>query len=751
MTTAPPEHPTPEQLSAFGLGRLEESASAVVEAHLTVCEPCRTVVESLPDDSLIALVQAPPGDSTCTGAAVPTAAPLGGPPELAEHPRYRVRELLGVGGMGAVYRAEHLLMERPVALKVINRSLTDRPALVERFRREVKAAARLAHPNIVTAFDAEQAGDTHFLVMEYVEGTSLARVLAERGPLPVAEACAYARQAALGLQHAHEQGMVHRDIKPHNLMLTPGGRVKILDFGLARFASEAALPGALLAEPPAGPTTPAASLTQTGTVVGTPDYIAPEQARDAHAADIRADLYSLGCTLYDLLTGRAPFPEGTAVEKVRAHLERAPRPLTELRGDVPAALARVVAKLLAKDPARRYQTPAEVAAALAPFAGSERPRRRARRLAAAALLFVAALAAGVVLYVQTDRGELILEADDQVALTVNKAGVKVRDPDSNREYLLQVGRRDLRTGEYQVEVAELPKGLEFSARHFTLKRGGQVTLTVRVRVKKDEELLQGTWRPVSVEFQGRPIFDDVKVPAPASLTFKEDRVRWNLNPASPLAAVVAALHPNGIFHLHADRKPKAIDLSVLGKVGKTLLGIYRLEGDTLTVCMCGDPTSPEDRPTEFATRPGRVIGLMVLKREPDKTDQELLQGTWRVVAGERDGRPVPEEILKRADGVLTFTGDKVRVRMQESEITPPRDRQARLYLDPTKEPKAIDLIALGGAVDAFVGIYRLDGDTLTLCGYMEPNERTERPTAFATKPGDGRRLIILRRQPASPP
>src|SRR5262249_3642480 len=153
-------------------GRLGDGDSAVVEAHLTVCETCRTVVESLPDDSLIALVQAPPGNSTCTAATAPPSAPLGGPPELAEHPRYRLRELLGVGGMGAVYRAEHLLMERPVALKVINRSLTDRPALVERFRREARAAARLAHPNIVTAFDAEQAGDTHFLVMEYVEGQS---------------------------------------------------------------------------------------------------------------------------------------------------------------------------------------------------------------------------------------------------------------------------------------------------------------------------------------------------------------------------------------------------------------------------------------------------------------------------------------------------------------------------------------------------------------------------------------------------
>src|SRR5205807_7459616 len=160
-----------------------------------------------------------------------------------EHPRYPVLELLGSGGMGAVYRAEHRLMERHVALKVINPGLMDKPALVERFRREVKAAARLIHPNIVHAYDADQAGSTHFLVMEYVEGISLAQQIQEHGPLPVIEACDYIRQAALGLQHASECGMVHRDIKPHNLMLTPAGQVKILDFGLARFAREIVSPG----------------------------------------------------------------------------------------------------------------------------------------------------------------------------------------------------------------------------------------------------------------------------------------------------------------------------------------------------------------------------------------------------------------------------------------------------------------------------------------------------------------------------
>src|SRR5262249_37677120 len=192
------------------------------------------------------------------------------PPELARHERYRVVRFIGAGGMGAVYEAEHRVMQRLVALKVIKRAYMANAAALERFRREVRAAARLSHPNIVTTYDAEDAGETHFLVMEYVEGTDLGRLVQERGPLPVDRACEYVRQAALGLEYAFEQGMVHRDLKPHNLMLTPDGRVKILDFGLACFASEAAS---------------AAGVTGTGLVLGTVDYIAPEQADNAHQAD----------------------------------------------------------------------------------------------------------------------------------------------------------------------------------------------------------------------------------------------------------------------------------------------------------------------------------------------------------------------------------------------------------------------------------------------------------------------------------
>ncbi len=300
-------------------------------------------------------------ETPATPPAARPPAPNDVPPELADHPRYRILQLLGAGGMGVVYKAEHRLMERVVALKVINRQLTARTRAVERFRLEVKAAARLHHPNIVTAHDAEQAADLHFLVMEYVDGISLAQLVEKRGPLPIEQACHLVRQVALGLQHAHERGMVHRDIKPHNLMVTRKGQIKILDFGLARFATESsvldqtdALPALL----------PEGSLTAASTVVGTPDFLAPEQARNSHEVDIRADLYALGCTLYFLFTGRPPFPGGSALEKLMKHWEAQPEEIANL----PPEVAEILHKLMAKKPVDRYQTPAEVATALAPFA-----------------------------------------------------------------------------------------------------------------------------------------------------------------------------------------------------------------------------------------------------------------------------------------------------------------------------------------------------------------------------------------------
>jgi WD40 repeat protein/tRNA A-37 threonylcarbamoyl transferase component Bud32 len=280
----------------------------------------------------------------------------GQPQDLLLGP-YVLLDRLGEGGMGTVFKARHQLMNRVVALKVIRKEHLTQPDAVRRFQREIVAAGQVSHPNVVTIHDAAQVNDTHYLVMEYLEGVDLAKVVKDQGPLSVDEACDYVRQAALGLQHAHERGLVHRDIKPHNLMLVRrDGVVKILDLGLARL------------RPVARDGEASSVVTREGAVMGTPDYMAPEQVLDPHTADVRADIYSLGCTLYQLLTGVPPFPGGTFGQKISGHLSQEPAPLEAKRPEVPAELAAVVRRMMAKKPSDRPQTPAEVAQALEPFA-----------------------------------------------------------------------------------------------------------------------------------------------------------------------------------------------------------------------------------------------------------------------------------------------------------------------------------------------------------------------------------------------
>ena len=273
---------------------------------------------------------------------------------------YILLERLGEGGMGQVFKARHRNLGRISAIKLIRKERLASPDAVRRFQREVRSAAALSHPNIVRVYDADEIAGTHLMVMEYIDGAiDLAKLVKKNGPLPVEKACEYIRQAALGLQHAYERGMVHRDIKPANLLLTTDAKVvKILDMGLAR-----------LDQPSDEEDDKSSTMTQEGAVMGTPDYIAPEQAMDSHTVDIRADLYSLGCAFYYLLTGRGPFPGGTMVEKLMKHQLEEPLPVEKLRPEVPPEVARVVRKLVAKKPVDRYQTPAEVAAALALVSG----------------------------------------------------------------------------------------------------------------------------------------------------------------------------------------------------------------------------------------------------------------------------------------------------------------------------------------------------------------------------------------------
>jgi serine/threonine protein kinase len=359
-------HPTKQTLSSCGLGKLDDGPAEAVNKHLEECPDCRKWVAEMAADSFLGRVRdVQAGKSTFgksqTGgtksdkrsSASPSIDTM--PPGLADHPDYEIKRELGRGGMGVVYLAHNRLMGRDEVLKVMGRQIMDRPGVLDRFLREIRAVAKLRHPNIVTAYHASRLGESIVFAMEYVEGLDLAKMIKAKGPLPVAHACNFVYQSALGLQHAHDEGLVHRDIKPGNLMLsrrTDKATVKVLDFGLAKVTREQKVN---------------LRLTSEGQALGTPDYIAPEQIIDAPSADIRADIYSLGGTLYHLLTGRPPFQADSLYDMFQAHISREADPLNFVRPEVPAELAALVAKMMAKDRARRFQTPGEVAEALTPF------------------------------------------------------------------------------------------------------------------------------------------------------------------------------------------------------------------------------------------------------------------------------------------------------------------------------------------------------------------------------------------------
>jgi WD40 repeat protein len=287
-----------------------------------------------------------------TNAATPAPA---APPRI---PGYALLEVIGQGGMGVVYKACQVSLDRDVALKVLPVPAGIDPVALERMHREAQITAKMSHPNIVTVFDAGTLPGWFYLAMEYVAGIDLHRLVEKRGPLPIAWACDYVRQTALGLQYAQAMGLVHRDIKPSNLIVSPvpgeagsaPGTVKILDLGLARLSAEQ--------------TPDRSPITQVGTFMGTPDFIAPEQANDPRQADTRSDLYSLGCTFYYLLTGQPPFTGATPMAKVMQHHVQDATPVEQLRKEIPARVGAIVRRLLAKRPEDRYQTPADLVSAL---------------------------------------------------------------------------------------------------------------------------------------------------------------------------------------------------------------------------------------------------------------------------------------------------------------------------------------------------------------------------------------------------
>jgi tRNA A-37 threonylcarbamoyl transferase component Bud32 len=389
MTINNPTHPKcfdREILADFTLGKLPVAEIERITAELETCPACQSTLDMLADleDSVVADLRS--GAAQGVGRLHAELEPQireaeqigrrvwGQPkPEVPGEPspkflgQYEILEQIGQGGMGRVYKALHTRLKRLVAVKLLPAQRLADPQAVARFQREVEAVGRLNHPNIVQALDANELDGQHFLVTEFVDGTDLSRLVRSGGRLPVPDACEIVRQAALGLQHAHEHGLVHRDVKPSNLMLSSTGIVKLLDLGLARLRPETPIP---------------ADVTVSGQVMGSADYMAPEQCLDAREVDAQADIYSLGCTLYFLLVGRPPFagPQyDTVGKKLLAHAQETVPPIQRLRNDIPPSLVVILERMLAKHPENRPVDAANVAATVAPLAaGADLPTLLAR-------------------------------------------------------------------------------------------------------------------------------------------------------------------------------------------------------------------------------------------------------------------------------------------------------------------------------------------------------------------------------------
>ncbi len=534
--------PCPElsQLSAYLLGQADEATSDIFDAHILHCENCQTVLaRNHPhEDTFVAALKS--GFSAGefddepalrnviqqinerdfqrnSGAATPGTQVVGNLPEIAVKPAqagltlgpYRLLKVLGSGGMGRVFLAEHSRLEMIVAVKVLADHLTNAPQAVARFDREMKAVGRFNHPNIVRATDAGEFQGQHYLAMEYIDGRDLFQIVRSNGPLKVNDACEVIRQAAVGVQHAHEHGLIHRDLKPSNLMVTKDGLIKVLDLGLARLHSKTN-----------------EGLTSDFQVMGTADYIAPEQALKSLEVDFKVDIYSLGCTLYALLCGQPPFADekhSSSLRKIIAHEQELPKLVHERRAEVPVKLSEIINIAMAKSSSDRFTSAHDFGVALQPFAdganlvalynaASSPPSESdsntsaiAKHLAttdttktvkpgaksaspllkissqswpfvaAIMLLFASVALASLVVEFHASNGTMIVEIDgDLIQTSLDGERVVIEDKNNGTIYHLSINgdqtQKHLTPGTYEIRVENESSGLRLDTREFQITR-----------------------------------------------------------------------------------------------------------------------------------------------------------------------------------------------------------------------------------------------------------------------------------------
>jgi serine/threonine protein kinase len=584
------EHPAPEMLSDYALGRLPDDAFEAVAVHLEQCTGCQDTLSHLQlgDDTLVRDLGGPYtndsfDDEPEFAAALSAIRRMDSGPapdstdDLSDSSLARVEsdvpldtlrdyELLaplGRGGMGMVYRARHTRLDRFVAVKVLPAERMRQPEAIARFHREMKAVGNVDHANIVRAYDAGEVDGKHFLAMELLDGVDLAALADREGPLAVADACELVRQAAMGLHHAHQAGLVHRDVKPSNLFLDKCGAVKVLDLGLARLISEGAANEEVDADAadedvdqPSGERFRCLGpeLTGAGRAMGTPDYMAPEQCTNSRAVDARSDVYGLGATFYRLLSGRAPFSGAkydTLAKKIAGLIGDPVPPITEFRNDLPAAVVRLLNRMLAKRPEDRPAELGEVAAALAPFcranrvaelAGADRGakfaamsfgrrsgwRRPPVLIALAAAGFGAVAWLGVIITsVTTPYGELVVEAPPEA-----RDKIRVEASNGGRQFTVSqdnAWRVSLEDGEWRVK-------LETNDDRFMLDRQ-----TVEIK-RGDRQLVRVALKPATPADRGRPEIGQSPVNQP----------RVSTEPKKELSELVVFNSDNNHYYLRSD-------------------------------------------------------------------------------------------------------------------------------------------------------------------------------------------------------
>ncbi len=755
--------PGADQLQAYAVGRLPEETSESIAQHLDTCAECQAAIATLDDadDTFVAALKQPPAgdpiveESQCDVAIARAVALDYGQAAVRsnlEHTtfsrigdelgEYRLLEEIGRGGMGRVYRALQTKLDRIVALKVLPGNRADDHRAIARFEREMKAIGRLYHSNIVHAYDAREIDGKPVLIMEFVEGLDLARVLHSLGRVKPADACELIRQAALGLQYAHENGLVHRDVKPGNLILTPDGNVKLLDLGLARFEQ----------------TSPGDEMTGAGQPMGTADYMAPEQVSDARSADIRADIYSLGCTLYKLITGHAPFSNpdcrGT-FDKLTSHVNDPAPSLRDYDPALPDGLVRLIDRMLAKSPDDRPATPADVASALTPHcSGSD-------------LAELESMAAHAEQQQSTSRDRNIALPPRHAASICNKK----RPPVAVRwagwvwgligAFMLLAGAGGFALGVFitierngKKTSLEVPDGSNVAIGQnggVNVKLPSDSGLAVNAD-RSDFEAIQGVWQVIDRKGKspGRSnsllhARQSVNPDGTNSQAWKTSRIEFD---GKRMRIVGAHESPTSYeYQINPSESPKMIDVFVRGDA---LLGVYELSGDQLKVCL---DWSGGNRPQAVWAGLKRYQEMLVLRRVGPldlHPDVKAIQGTWVFesawlkMKNLHGGTAVPApqgEIAPGRQAIITpgefiIKGEPLAPHSGLTAIQPKfSDQRFDYAIDGTRR-----WISFSFFTPACPGIYRLDNNHLVI-RLSDPS----RPVSIDASPGDQEVVLRLKR------